>query len=136
MSGLVNIYYDLCREVEILELRLQDLEGDIKYSNQQVFKGVLPSSPLPVHIPFDKALMSYDETNSKIDKTFERLGQKIEARKRIQNILRQLSGVEATVAYMRDVEDKDLKTIADELGYSHVWIKKLSQRINKKLQDE
>lgn len=135
MSNLVSMYHDLCQEVEILELRLQDLEGDIKYSNKQVFKGVLPSTP-PVHIPFDKALISYDDTNAKIDETFEWLGQKLEARKQIQMILRRLSGVEAKVAYMRDVEDKDLKTIADELGYSHVWIKKLSQRINKKLQDE
>lgn len=135
MSNLVSMYHDLCQEVEILELRLQDLEGDIKYSNRQVFKGVLPSNP-PVHIPFDKALISYDVTNAKIEETFEWLGQKLEARKQIQGILRHLSGVEAKVAYMRDVEDKDLKTIAEELGYSHVWIKKLSQRINKKLQVE
>ncbi|MDO3680418.1 hypothetical protein [Paenibacillus ehimensis] len=133
MSNLVNIYYDLCKEIEILELRLQDLEADIKYSNRQVFNGSLPSTPSPVHIPFDKALISYDETNAKIEETFEWLRQKLETRKQIQGILRQLSGVEAKVAYMRDVEEKDLKSIAEELGYSVIWIKKLSQRINDKL---
>ncbi|MEK5480325.1 hypothetical protein NYE70_25835 [Paenibacillus sp. FSL R5-0407] len=135
MGNLVSLYHDLCNEVEILELRLQDLEADIKYSNRQVFTGVLPSNP-PVHIPFDKALISYDATNAKIDDVFERLGEKIEVRKQIQKILMQLSGVEAKVAFMRDVEDKDLKTIAEELGYSHVWIKKLSQRINQKIKAE
>ncbi|WHX50539.1 hypothetical protein QNH46_07795 [Paenibacillus woosongensis] len=125
----VRTYNDITKEIEILELRLIDLEDELKEARKLCFSGRLPSDPLPVHVPLDKALEYYDAVVQRIGETSNRLEAKKLIRKKIEANIRGFQGIEYQVAYMRDIERKPLYKIADELGYSYDWIKKISSRI-------
>lgn len=125
----VKTYNDITKEIEILELRLIDLEAELKEARKLCFSGRLPSDPLPVHVPLDKALEYYDAVVIKIGETSNRLAAKKLIRQKIEDNIRDFQGVEYQVAYMRDVEGLPLYKIADKLGYSYDWIRKVSSRI-------
>ena len=50
------------------------------------------------------------------------------SKKKIEEEIKKLEGLDKKVVYMRDIEGKTLKEIADELGYSEIYIKKISAR--------
>lgn len=125
----VKTYNDITKEIEILELRLIDLEAELKEARKLCFSGQLPSDPLPVHVPLDKALEYYDAVVIKIGETSNRLAAKKLIRQKIEGNIRDFQGIEYQVAYMRDVEGLPLYKIADKLGYSYDWIRKISSRI-------
>ncbi|MUG24754.1 hypothetical protein GNQ08_20510 [Paenibacillus macerans] len=125
----VKTYNDITKEIEILELRLIDLEGELKAARKLCFSGQLPSDPLPVHVPLDKALEYYDAVVLNISETSNRLAAKKLIRQKIEANIRDFQGIEYQVAYMRDVEGLPLYKIADRLGYSYDWIRKVSSRI-------
>lgn len=125
----VKTYNDITKEIEILELRLIDLEAELKEARKLCFSGQLPSDPLPVHVPLDKALEYYDAVVEKIGETSNRLAAKKLILQKIEANIRDFQGVEYQVAYMRDVEGLPLYKIADKLGYSYDWIRKVSSRI-------
>ncbi|KEQ22320.1 hypothetical protein [Paenibacillus tyrfis] len=127
----VKLYYDITKEIEIYELRLEDLEGELKQARKLCFDGRLPSSPLPVHVPLDKALEQYDSVVSKIREVSEWLAQKKLIRQRIESNIRDFQGIEYQVAYMRDIMGMPLGKIADELGYSYSFISKISSQVRK-----
>lgn len=127
----VRLYYDICKEIEILELRLDDLEAELKAARKLCFSGTLPSDTMSVHVPLDKALEKYDAVVAKIRETSDQLTRKKLIQQRIESSIRDFQGIEYQVAYMRDIEGKPLYKIADELGYSYDWIKKISSRIRK-----
>ncbi|WP_110930663.1 hypothetical protein [Paenibacillus bouchesdurhonensis] len=125
----VKTYNDITKEIEILELRLIDLEDELKEARKLCFSGRLPSDPLPVHVPLDKALEYYDAVVQRIGETSNRLAAKKLIRQKIEDSIRDFQGIEYQVAYMRDVEGLPLYKIADKLGYSYDWIRKVSSRI-------
>ena len=129
--NFVKLYYDITKEIEICELRLTDLEAELKRARKLCFDGRLPSDPLPVHVPLDKALQQYDDVAAKFREVSDWLNQKKLIRQRIESNIRDFQGVEYQVAYMRDIEGKPLSKIADELGYSYNWIMKVSSRIKR-----
>ena len=59
------------------------------------------------------------------------LESKFETRKKIDEVIKGLTGLDAKVAYMIDIQEKPLQEISDELGYSYNWISKISSRIGK-----
>lgn len=126
----VKLYYDITKEIEIYELLLEDLEGELKQARKLCFDGRLPSSPLPVHVPLDKALEQYDSVVAKIREVSEWLAQKKLIKKQIEACVRKFSGVEHQVAYKRMIENKSLREIAAELGYSYQRVKKISMNLN------
>ncbi|WP_025847627.1 hypothetical protein [Paenibacillus ehimensis] len=129
--NFVKLYYDISKEIEIYELRLVDLEAELKQARKLCFDGRLPSSPLPVHVPLNKALEQYDNVVAKIRETSDHLTQKKLIRQRIEANIRDFQGIEYQVAYMRDILGKPLGQIADELGYSYNWIMKISSRVKR-----
>lgn len=129
--NFVSMYYDITKEIEIYELRLMDLESELKAARKLMFDGKLPSEPLPVHVPLDKAVEGYDVVVSKIRETADRLAEKKMVRQRIEDNIRDFKGIEHQVAYMRDILGMPLVSIAMELGYSIDWIKRISSRIKR-----
>jgi DNA-directed RNA polymerase specialized sigma24 family protein len=59
------------------------------------------------------------------------LEEKERTRKEIELKMAEFEGLEQKVAYMRDVKDMTLPEIAADLGYSYIWIKKISTRAKK-----
>lgn len=128
--NIVSIYYDICKEIEIYELRLTDLEQDLKHSRKLCFSGQLPSDPLPVHVPLDEALRRYDEVVFKIREVSDALTEKRLIKQRIESSVRKFNGIEYQVAFKRLIENKSLREISSEIGYSYQRVKKISMRLN------
>jgi len=57
------------------------------------------------------------------NKLFDRLETLERAKSRIQSVMERFEGIEYEIAYKRIVECKTHQEIADELGYSHQYIR-------------
>ncbi|MFD2117259.1 hypothetical protein ACFSTH_13130 [Paenibacillus yanchengensis] len=129
--NFVTLYYDITKEIEIYELRLLDLEIELKAAVKLMHKGKLPSATHPVFVSLDKAAAQYDIVVEKIQEVSKRLDEKKQIRDRIEENIKDFKGVEHQVAYMRDILLMPLGAIADELGYSYSFISKISSRLKK-----
>lgn len=49
-------------------------------------------------------------------------------KKRIESKMENLESIDKKVVYMRDIKNMTLRQIADELGYSEIYIKKISAK--------
>lgn len=121
----------MCKEIEIYEWRLQDLEGELKAIRKVIHTGVEPSDGHAVHIPLDKALERYDRIVEQIREVSTALAEKKALRRQIESNLRGLNGVKFQVAYLRDIENMPLKLIAKKLGYSYDHVRRVSSQIRK-----
>jgi hypothetical protein len=122
-------YFDLCKEIEILELRAADLEFQMNIARKVCFRGYI--SDQYSRIPLDKALNTYDNIKDELLGTVTILEHKIKTKLQMEKHIDQFEGLEYKVAYMRDIQDKPLDIIADELGYSYDWIRRISGRIKR-----
>lgn len=123
-------YTDLCKEIEILDLRADELEKEARVCLRTVWTGEPPSDRSTyVHIPLDKALKRYEEVMQKLCDVQEVLRNKRIVKAQIEQRISEFDGLEYKVAYLRDIQGKPLDEIADKLGYSYAWIRKISYRI-------
>lgn len=122
-AGSMTPYHDLCAEIDILEIRIRDLEMEYKFWYRTCHGGSLP---------LDTCLIRMKEICDQVEMYSTMLEKKEEARKEIEGRLNQFEGLEQKVAYMRDIKGMTLPEIAAHLGYSYDWIKKLSARTRKK----
>lgn len=128
----MSAYHDICNEAEILELRLKDLERQLKLARSVCFSGKMPSDfSVPCFIPLDKALEQYDAVKEKLLSCEQELTVKRELLREMDKRINRFRGIEYRVAYMRDIEKKSLYSIADELGYSYQHIRRISANIGK-----
>lgn len=135
-------YKDLCKEIESLELRISDLEKERKYYTKLMGwnapKGLNSQSFDNERVTGDRAHMTLDRVIDRLNKIDEQLSVldeilrvKQDAKRKIEKIMGEFEGLEYKVAYMRDVQGKPLDKIAEELGYSYDWIRKISSRVKK-----
>ena len=122
-------YNDLCKEIEILELRASDLEFQMNMARKVCFRGYI--SDQYSRIPLDKALTSYDDIKDELLGVVAILEHKQQTKRQIEQKLGEFEGLEYQVAYKRDIQGKPLDVIADELGYSYNWILKVSSRVKR-----
>jgi DNA-directed RNA polymerase specialized sigma subunit len=123
-------YNDLCAEIDILQLRLVDLENEFKVAHRTVWTGCAPGEN-HARVPLDKSLMQYDEIKTKLQEVESTLRRKERIRDEMERRMSQFQGLEYKVAYMRDIQGKRLQQIADELGLSLLYIQKISSRVNR-----
>lgn len=129
--SFVKLYYDITKEIEIYEWRLEDLEKELQAVRKVVFSGRIPSDNHTVHVPLDKALEQYDNVVMQIREVSERLAEKKATKRQIESSIRGFQGLKYQVAYLRDIENMPLKEIASKLGYSYDHIKRMSSQIKK-----
>jgi DNA-directed RNA polymerase specialized sigma24 family protein len=84
-----------------------------------------------VAINFARTWREAVDLNDKIDEARDILTLKREAKKRMEAVIGQFDKLEYRVAYLRDIERKPLKEIADNLNFSYDWIRKVSQRVKR-----
>lgn len=106
-----------------MEIRIRDLENEYKFWYKACHRGGLP---------LDTCLIRMKEICDQVEMYSTMLEKKEEARKEIEGRLNQFEGLEQKVAYLRDIEGKTLAEIAADLGYSLIWIKKISARTKRK----
>ncbi|GED13996.1 hypothetical protein [Aneurinibacillus migulanus] len=135
-------YIDLCNEIEMLEIRIKDIEREreflrlsmydnkpgfratASYGTEQVQNGYAPMS-------LDRILERLNKVDDSLNTLYEVLNAKKDAKRKMESVLGNFDGLEYKVAYMRDIKRMKLHEIADELGYSHDWIRKISSRVKK-----
>jgi hypothetical protein len=135
-------YNDLCKEIEVLEVRIDSLESERNYYTKLMW-GNAPKGSSTIdysiervkgdkpHLALDKVI----ERLNKIDDSMYILGEILSAKQKaklqIEKAMSEFEGLEYKVAYKRDIEGKPLHAIADELGYSYDWIRKMSSKVKK-----
>lgn len=135
-------YIDLCNEIEMLEIRIKDIEREreflrlsmydnkpgfratASYGTEQVQNGYTPMS-------LDRILERLNKVDDSLNTLYQVLNAKKDAKRKMESVLSNFDGLEYKVAYMRDIKRMKLHEIADELGYSHDWIRKISSRVKK-----
>lgn len=142
MQATIN-YKDLATEVDILLIRINDLETEHKRLRKMMFvsapKGVsavdysktrVTSSRDPY--PLDEIVKRMDEIADNLDPLYQLMEDKKATLKAIKDKVDGMEGLENKVAYMRFIEGKTLRDIAYELQYSEEWIRKVSMNLGTK----
>lgn len=142
MIDFNSTYNDLVTEIEILDIRIKDIERErdflrksmydnapklinaIDYAKDRVQSGYVPLS-------LDRIMERLNKIDDYLMLLYEQLRVKQDAKHRIEKVLGEFEGLEYKVAYMRDVLNMRLTEIADKLGYSYDWIRQVSSRIKK-----
>lgn len=119
-------YNDLVAEIDILEYQIETCLAERESWN---FDGRLGK-----RVPMDIAAEKMDKLSERIEWLTERLDRKKDIRKTLEKRLSELESLEYKVAYLRHIEGKALRDIAEELKYSEDWIKKVSARVTKHLE--
>jgi len=126
MTDWRTTYNDLCKEIEILELRASDLEFQMNMARKVCFRGFITDRYS--RIPLDRALTSYDDIKEELLGVVAILEHKLQTKRQIEQKMSEFDGLEYQVAFRRDVLRQPLDKIADDLGYSYNWIMKISSR--------
>jgi len=124
MLDSYHYYTDLVMEISILEFQLKSAISEREDWN---FWG----GRLGRTVPLDVAAEKMDKLADRIEWLGERLDEKKALRRSIDEKLNSFEGLEHRVAYLRIVEKMTLEEIAEELGYSVDWIKKVSAKVRR-----
>jgi hypothetical protein len=116
---MTGLYQDLCREIDVYEIRIRDLEAEYKFWYKACHQG---------GFPLDTCLIRMKDICDRVEMYSRILDEKEKRRKEMEQHIAGFEGLEHRVAYMRDIQGMTLPEIAAELGYSYDWVKKLSAR--------
>lgn len=136
----MNIYHDLCLEIEAYEYRCEQLEKETTQIFNLMNRG--PKNKLTASY---SGMPSGNSDDTTLDKLYIQmlrveeqlntmrgiLTDKKQAKKDIENSMSGFLTLEYKVAYKRDIEGKSIGHISDELGFSYSYISKVSSRIGK-----
>lgn len=126
----ITVYQDVCAEIELLKLRAEDQERSLRYARRKMHNNGLPwSAGQPVVVPLDKALAEYDEALTGLQETLALLRAKEQTRQQMEAVIERIEGLETAVEYQRDALGLPLKVIAERLGYSEQYIRRVSSHI-------
>lgn len=132
-------YNDLCNEIEILQIRANEIRAQIDRINRQTQRMYTPATKLVASysgspgsgfamMPFEQLAGNVIQLQMELDDINDVLSLKREARNLIEKRMTMFEDLTDRVMIMRDVQRKPLRVIADELGYSYDWIKRISSR--------
>lgn len=135
---IIKSYKDLCREIEIWKTRVEAYKAEIEALNKLAkiygpseVKGIDYTKP---HIQetgqlaFEDYLHRLQQLDHHIYLHEEAIKRMTDTKNKIKEKLEELEGLDKRVVYMRDIEGMTLADIAEELGYSEIYIKKISAK--------
>jgi len=139
-------YLDLCLGIELLKSDIRLLKNQKKDVEYQIsrYGGPTPyKSPLLSHQKVDwkyrrpPSLEHLWQTLEDIELKIEEKGKELKAleyrKKNVDKLIESLDSKKYKIAVKREMQGKTLAEIADELGYSESWIKKLSAEITEEI---
>lgn len=133
-------YTDLTKEIEVLEIRRDELMGELRIIERKMTAGpktklVASYSGMPggsgADTPLPQMWHMVNDIQSTIEDIVDILDLKYEAKKRMESVMGEMQSLERRVAYMRDIERKTTAQIAEQLNYSHGWIMKVSAKLKR-----
>lgn len=128
-------YNDLCKELEVLEIRRDELQDELKIIHRRIMAGprtklVASYSGMPggsgADTPLPQMWATVNSINEALEVVIDIIDLKKEAKRRMEERMSKFDTLEYRVAYLRDVERKSLAAISIELNYSYDWICKIS----------
>lgn len=138
--SFIQSYKDLINLIEQHKGIIEGVEEEIKYLQKQLhatdpheltgmnMDGQPKRNLSPISI--DRCVEGIQRCQHLIEIEQEQI-RKLEGKKaEIEGKLNELEGLYFKVAVMRDIEGKNLKQIADELGYAEGYIKNISAALN------
>lgn len=117
----INNYKDLCREIEVLELRIESIESEIK----QIKKLMMQGSKL------DRLIDRIERLEDTLVVLKEILEEKIKYKERIENVLKEFDGIQYKVMYLKLKENMTAEKIAEKLWYSERHIRRILKQCKK-----
>lgn len=122
---IMKNYADLCRMISIIETQIEMLQNDVDF---WFGKGDVPFESRGAKFGIGIAAENTDRVLKRIHELERQLEFYTELKSEMDEHINSLTGLEYKVAYMRFVEDKTYKEIADELGYSYGYVRNLAAR--------
>ncbi|GFN35800.1 RNA polymerase sigma factor sigma-70 region 4 domain-containing protein [Tepidimicrobium xylanilyticum] len=134
----IKSYKDLCEEIEIWKWRVEAYKAEIK-ALKKLAKVYGPSDITGIdysqpkvqstnQIGFEEFLERLHKLENHIYIHEEAIRNMEKCRRKMEERIKRLEGIDKKVVYMRDIEGKTLVEIADKLGYSYDYIKEVSAR--------
>jgi hypothetical protein len=108
-------YADLLIEIDVIREQIRFTELDLENWS---FDGKFGAK-----FGANTSLIQSEKKLTSLGLLRERLDKILEAKERIETLLNRFDGLEYKIAFKRIVEHKTHQEIADELGYSHQYIK-------------
>lgn len=136
MSCIDN-YKDLCVDIEVQQCIINDIESELTILQRLMMNGPRDITGIDysrepggkaIHISMDKILDRMNRIEKRLEAEKEILEKKLNTKNEINEKMKALIGLDAKVVFMRDIEKKDLKEIAETLGYSYQYIKEVSAK--------
>lgn len=137
---IIESYKELKEDIELIETRIEGLEVDKKILQRKLGKGPSDVSSIsydgmPKGSPEHRDIIYWIEEISRIESAIlidnSILENKKKTLKKMNDKINSFKGLENKIIYLREVEGRSLKDIADILGYSHDHIRRLHSKIKK-----
>jgi len=122
---MINLFNELCEELEILRYRENTLIKQAEIAQQQCFSSRVDRN---TYLPLDVALYNYDDAMERLDSVREAIEERTQLKLRIESMLDNIDEMPARVAYMRDIQRLPLNEIAKRTNYSYSYVKKISMK--------
>lgn len=140
MTDWRTTYNDLCNEIEVLAARAYGIKKEMEYIKRHMdtpprTKLVASYNGMPGgsgSMSFEHLCTQYCTLQASLNEINDILSLKREARQRMEAKMDDFEGLEYQVVVMRDVQRKPLTEIADELGYTYDYIRKISSRVQRR----
>lgn len=125
----IRNYADLIRKIELLktQVKLNETELDFWFGEDTPFhsKGTIKHGINTAVNQTDRVIDNLNELRSLLD-YYKKV------KKEMDKYIQSFEGLEHQILYKKIVENKTYKEIADELGYSHIYIRQIASRTNNK----
>lgn len=82
-------------------------------------------------VPMSNAAERFDKLTDKIERLEKIIKAKQEVRDKIEKLMNQYEKLPRKIAYMRFVQGKSLKEIADELSYSYDYVREIMSKMKR-----
>lgn len=127
---IIENYADLLRKISIIETQLEMFQIDVDY---WLGTGIPLAGRGSAAYGMDTAAMNVDRLHKKINELNRMLEFYQEIQKELQDNINALEGLPYKIARMRFLDDKSYQEIADELGYTYGYIRRVVSKGNKEV---
>ncbi|WP_077622018.1 hypothetical protein [Sediminibacillus massiliensis] len=126
---IMKNYSDITVEIELIKEQIKFTEWELEYwfgikFHDENIDGIPLASKGSFKYGTETALIQAQKKLTSLNKLYEQLESYESAKKKMDKLIHALDGLEYKIAYKRIVEEKTHQEIADELGYTHDYIRK------------
>lgn len=139
---VIERYSDFEEDIELIETRIEGLEKEKELLLKSLKRGPseinsIEYDGMPKGSPEHKSVLEIVEKVNRINNMIfietESLKIKKNTFKRINDKISNIQNLDKKIIFMKNVQNKSLKKIAEELGYNYDYIRRVHANANKKV---